>query len=305
MPSLLETHEMWKESVPAISFPFEYKSKGGTIRHTWKEVKAQCNRDCTSTAMPFCVGHYAPSANQNLIVHQMVMKHHDNISRLEKMIAARSPQETKSQHPYADSRMLTSSRADLLLPIERDALYGGGGGGSNRKNYLRIRRRLPVQQRFHAPLATSQRYGWEQLDRGPGVVNGCPGREEALVCYHEGMPYPEYVRWRPRTAGAEKVKCSVVETDKDMSYLSNDEDEVELQTQKKRSHGNHFIFFDKRGENQYEANSNSANVSLSLYMRPSNSIPARSEQGGLPQWGRRGTTATWYRPRGFMLQKWE
>ena len=266
-PSRSQMYIYWRDSIPAKAFPFRFvDKKEGVIQQTWSDVREKCNRDSASGAMPFCTGHYAPSALQNLMVGEMVKREHQNADKLQAMIAERQaaaaaelrrlqadgrPQRPHTAGPAGRSAAAaaatrlgaaaaaadgsatstdaaaaaaasdaatsstgrvtfsadtaggaaaatatasgpaappprpatagsaaSSSRAGqqphvtvgmkkraLLLAAEEDALYNGEGGGRSRSAYLKLRRRLPLQQRFEIPKSTSQRYGWELLNR--------------------------------------------------------------------------------------------------------------------------------------------
>jgi hypothetical protein len=196
--SLAQTHIMWRDSVPATTFPFRYVDRThGTITQSWNDIKDKLQRDAMSNALPFCSSHYSPSQLHNLLTVEMNRKHERNAHKLSQL-------ETRL-HGAPITPTVNAGRATQVLrpsrPMsadERDLLTNGAGGGRGRQEYLRYRRRLPLQQRTSLRQTTSQQYGWEQLDfssrdtvenaGGHSVSEFLPVRTGAAVAAQRGAP---------------------------------------------------------------------------------------------------------------------
>jgi hypothetical protein len=159
-------YQCWRDSVPATPFPFDVKDKhDGRITQTWTDVREKMNKDATNYALPFCTGHFTPAVTQSIMIDQMI--------RTERKAALRRGLSPLSSPDRATTASRCSSRefvARPLSPDERSALYNPEGGGRGRKEFLALRRRLPVKERFPLRTLSSQVYGWESVPQRSSSV---------------------------------------------------------------------------------------------------------------------------------------
>lgn len=125
----------------------------------------------TATASTFVTGKRPQSASASSSKSTPPQQHAAPPQTMDKPPAA-PPVYHQPISPFYRLVAETAARQrERLLPKELDVLYNGEGGGRSRAAFLRLRRQLPVVQRYELPRSTSQNYGWELLNRSDEILS--------------------------------------------------------------------------------------------------------------------------------------